>query len=227
MTEILEAITVNPNLGEIRERLHITRDREWVRVCDLIEGVWPIIEPKAAYKACAITSMNQGVKLDKTCLKSRVLRQQLEQSGQAFPYVVTIGKKLEEKLRISDDILEQYYLDAIGNFALYAVLNRLEEHLQLRYGFKCISSMAPGSLEDWPLEEQGPLFSILGDVKGAIGVSLTEAFLMIPTKSESGIFFPTSKKFYSCQLCPRKDCENRKTSYHKNDGVMENWSAGQ
>lgn len=216
MMEILEAITVSPSLGEIRERLHITRNKEWERVCDLIERVWPILEPKAAYKACAVTSMHQGVKLDLTCLKSRVLQQQLEQSGQAFPYVVTIGNKLEEKIRASDDILEQYYLDTIGNFALYAVLNRLEEHLQLQNGFQCISSMAPGSLEDWPLEEQGPLFSILGDVKGAIGVSLTKAFLMIPTKSESGIFFSTSKKFYSCQLCPRKDCENRKTSYNEN-----------
>ena len=37
--QILEAITVSPNLGEIRRRLHIARDQEWRRVCDLIESV--------------------------------------------------------------------------------------------------------------------------------------------------------------------------------------------
>jgi hypothetical protein len=210
--EILEAITVSPNPGEIRRRLHIARDQEWRRVCDLIESVWPILEPKAAYKACPITSKHlDSIRLGQTCLKSRVLRRQLEQSEQVFPYVVTLGKKLEEKIRTSDDILEQYYLDTIGNFALSSLLVRIEDHLQSRYGFQCISSMAPGSLADWPLEEQGPLFSILGDVNSAIGVKLTEAFLMIPIKSESGIFFPTSEKFYSCQLCPRKDCVSRKT----------------
>ena len=218
--EILESITVNPDLEEIRERLHVTKDKEWRFVCDLIESAWPVIEPKAAYKACIVTSKHgDNVKLGHTCLNSHVLRQQLEQSGQVFPYVVTIGKKLEDKIRTSGNILEQYYLDSIGNVALYAVLNSLENYLKLRYGFQCISSMAPGSLEDWPLKEQGPLFSILGDVKTAIGVKLTEAFLMIPTKSESGIFFPTSNKFYSCQLCPRKNCPNRKTDYNKKGGI--------
>jgi hypothetical protein len=210
--EILETITVSPDLREIRRRLRIARDQEWRRVCDLIESVWPLIEPKAAYKACPITSKHpDSVRLGPTCLKSLVLRRLLEQPGQVFPYVVTIGNKLEEKIRISDDILEQYYLDTIGNFALSSLLIRMEDHLQSRYGLQCISSMAPGSLADWPLEEQGPLFSILGDVNSAIGVHLTEAFLMIPIKSESGIFFPTGEKFYSCQLCPRKDCVNRKT----------------
>jgi hypothetical protein len=37
--QILEAITVSPNLEEIRRRLHIARDQEWRRVCDLIESV--------------------------------------------------------------------------------------------------------------------------------------------------------------------------------------------
>jgi hypothetical protein len=214
--EILEAITISPDFGEIRRRLHITGDKEWRRVCDLVERVWPILEAKATYKACPITSKHRdSIKLGRVCLKSRVLRQQLEQSEQVFPYVVTIGNKLEEKIRTSDDVLEQYYLDTIGNFALSALLVRMEDHLQSRYDFQCISSMAPGSLEDWPLEEQSLLFSALGDVKSAIGVRLTEAFLMIPMKSESGVFFPTSEKFYSCRLCARKDCVNRKTGYNE------------
>jgi hypothetical protein len=68
-------------------------------------------------------------------------------------------------------------------------------------------------LEDWPIEEQRPLFSILGDVEGSIGVRLNQSLLMIPGKSLSGIYFPTEIPFYSCQLCPRKSCPSRKASY--------------
>lgn len=214
MMEILETITIRPDFEEIRKRLHITHDKEWQRAQELIEKAWPAIEPKAAYKACSISSRHRdGIRLEQVYLKSRVLRQQVEQSELVFPYVVTIGNKLEDTIRTSDDILEQYYLDTIGNFALSSLLVKLEDHLRSRYGFKCISSMAPGSLEDWPLTEQRPLFSILGDVEGAIGMRLTKECLMIPMKSESGIFFPTREKFYSCRLCPRKDCANRKTGY--------------
>ncbi len=211
---ILDALKVSPDLEAIRKGLHLAKDKEWQRVCRLVDQVWPLIEPKAVYRDCSVTVKGRDcVEVDRVSLKSRVLRRQVDGAGQVFPYVVTIGKKLEERVRGCDDILKQYYLDTIGNFALSDLLIRLEDHLRSRYGFTCTSSMAPGSLEDWPIGEQGPLFSILGDVKKAIGVSLTEVFLMIPTKSESGIFFPSSEKFYSCRLCPREKCMNRKTPY--------------
>jgi len=78
-----------------------------------------------------------------------------------------------------------------------------------------MSFMAPGSLPDWPLEEQKPLFNLLGNVKAAIGVNLTDSLLMLPVKSISGIYFPVEASFYSCQLCPRQKCEGRKARYDK------------
>ena len=73
--------------------------------------------------------------------------------------------------------------------------------------------MNPGSLADWPLREQRTLFALLGDVHGAIGVELTPSLLMTPTKSVSGILFPTAETFASCQLCPREECPNRRAVY--------------
>ena len=84
-----------------------------------------------------------------------------------------------------------------------------------KYAINGLSSMSPGSLSDWPIEEQKPLFSILGDVETAIGVTLTENFLMVPTKSISGIYFPTDLPFYNCQLCSRKNCDSRKARFDK------------
>jgi hypothetical protein len=73
--------------------------------------------------------------------------------------------------------------------------------------------MSPGSLEDWPIEQQRPLFSLLGNVEASIGVKLNKSLLMIPRKSVSGVYFPNEVTFYNCQLCPRERCEGRKAPY--------------
>ncbi len=57
------------------------------------------------------------------------------------------------------------------------------------------------------------LFALLGDVRSAIGVELTDSLLMVPRKSVSGILFVAEETFASCQLCPRQDCPNRRAPY--------------
>ena len=76
-----------------------------------------------------------------------------------------------------------------------------------------MSSMSPGSLQDWPITQQSELFRVLGDVESEIGVRLTESYLMLPMKSVSGLCFPTETSFESCQLCPRDDCPGRAAPY--------------
>jgi hypothetical protein len=76
-----------------------------------------------------------------------------------------------------------------------------------------MAAMNPGSLADWPIHEQRPLFRLIGDTESAIGVRLQPSLLMWPTKSVSSIFFPTSSDFVSCQLCPRQGCPNRRATY--------------
>jgi hypothetical protein len=77
------------------------------------------------------------------------------------------------------------------------------------------SMMNPGSLEDWPIKEQAPLFKLLGDAKEKTGIELTEDLYMIPTMTVSGIRFPTEANFESCQLCPRDECPGRRAPYDK------------
>jgi hypothetical protein len=73
--------------------------------------------------------------------------------------------------------------------------------------------MSPGSLPNWPITEQKPLFSLIGKTEELVGVRLTDSMLMLPRKSISGIVFPTEVTFSSCQLCPRERCEGRKAPY--------------
>ena len=75
--------------------------------------------------------------------------------------------------------------------------------------------MNPGSgdVDIWPIEQQRELFSLFGDVKALIGVTLTDSFLMIPNKTVSGVFYPTEVDFVTCQLCHRERCPNRRAPF--------------
>ncbi|MBW2056981.1 MAG: vitamin B12 dependent methionine synthase [Deltaproteobacteria bacterium] len=211
--ERLENIPVELDPEEIRTRLRLDSPHE---VQALIETARPLVKPRAVYTVCYVEErLEDGVVLQDTRFTSRILATNLRDTERAFPYVVTIGPELEEKAASSKDLLEQYYLDVVGNVAVSTARKYLENHLVDRFGLGRMSRMSPGSLKDWPIQEQKILFSVLGDVEREIGVKLTASFLMIPRKSVSGIYFPKEIPFLSCQLCPRKGCPSRQAAYDK------------
>jgi hypothetical protein len=212
--EILNDIPVRLPLGEIRRQLHLDKGKRWEEVQTLIEAAKPLIAPKAAYKVSYINQkLEHAVDIDGVRFTSRVLRKNLEEVERVFPYVITIGDKLKEKGSESKDLIKEYYFDVLGNIALSATRKFLEKQLQSRYGLDGMSSMSPGSLTDWPIEEQKPLFSLFGEEETPIGVKLSKHLLMLPAKSISGIYFPTEVSFFSCQLCQRDNCPGRKAAY--------------
>ena len=212
--EILNKIPLNLDAKEIASKLRMKRAEESDMARTLLEIAQPLITPKAVYKVSYVDEKSEdAVVITGIRLQSRVLRKNLDDVGRVFPYIVTIGDGLEERADAADDFLEKYYLDSIGNIALTKARNHLENHLKTKFALGKMAFMAPGSLEDWPITEQKPLFSILDGVEEAISVRLSEYLLMFPRKSVSGIYFPTETTFYSCQLCPRKRCEGRKARY--------------
>jgi len=189
-------------------------DSDVSEIQPLIEVATALIEPKANFEVSYIEDkLEDAVMVNGRHLTSRVLRKNLDQAERIFPFVITLGPKLGEKQADSTDLLENFYLDTIGNVALNSARKQLKRHLKSEFALEKISSMAPGSLPDWPIEEQAPLFKLLGDVDAAIGVKLSNSLLMLPAKSISGIYFPTEVSFFSCQLCPRERCESRKAKY--------------
>ena len=214
--EILDNISINIDLDQVRRKLHMKPDSDLSQIRHLVDTVQDLIEPKAMYGVCYIDEKSvDSVLVGGLRFNSRVLRKNLDGVERIFPYAVTLGSKLGEKQNACGDLLENYYLDIIGNLALTSARKQLKSHLQSKFALEKVSSMAPGSLSDWPIEEQGPLFRLLGDVEAAIGVRLTRNLLMLPAKSISGFYFPTEVSFYSCQLCPRKRCESRKAKFNK------------
>jgi hypothetical protein len=211
---ILEKIPLVLPMGEIRRQLHLKKDERWDAVKILIQTVLPDIQAKAVYRVCYIDEKQDHViGIDGTRFRSRVLAKNLATVERVFPFVVTMGSHYSKQMDAQEDLVVKYYLDVIGNIALSSARKFLEQSLQAGYGLEGMSFMSPGSLPDWPLEEQRPLFALFGDGETPIGVSLNSSCLMIPAKSVSGIYFPTEVPFFSCQLCDRADCPGRKAAY--------------
>jgi len=209
--EIIDAIPLDLDPVAVQTRL---KAKDLQALAELIEQALSLAEARAVFTAAYIEKKgDHQVVIEGLCFKSRVLRRNLEDVGRVFPAVVTLGSRLEETARQSKDMLTQYYLDQIGNLILAEARSQLIRRLCRQFAVDTLSWMSPGSLEDWPIEAQRPLFALLGEAPAAIGVQLTESLLMLPAKSVSGIFFPSASTFFSCRLCPRERCEGRKARY--------------
>ena len=215
--EILQNLTTQIDLQEVRKSLRLDRQGDTQLAQRLIDKAKSLIEPKAAFKLCYIDEkLPDAVMVSGQRLESKVLRKNLDEVERIFPYVVSIGAALEQAASKTSDLLEAYYMDVIGNIALTAVRKQLHDHLCNKFVLKKISFMSPGSLHDWPIESQSQLFQLLPEIEASIGVRLNKSFLMIPTKSVSGIYFQTEVSFFNCQLCQRGKCPSRKARYNEN-----------
>jgi hypothetical protein len=213
--EIIDHIPVKLEAQDIARRLGTRPDRAGSSLLgDLIELSHRLISLRAVYDISYLGAKdNDSVEVAGVRFRSRVLRHNLDRAQKVFPYIMTIGQELERTASSLGDLLKQYYLEEIANIVLEQSVSWLAENLRERWGLPRLSDLGPGSLEDWPITEQRPLFSLFGDTEKLIGVSLTDHFLMIPRKSISGILFPSDESFTACQLCPRADCPSRKARY--------------
>ena len=215
--EILTDIPFELNFAALAQPLRVERhtpDAE--KLADLIAQAQTIGKPKAVYAEAYIEDRkDESVTIGAETFTSRVLCKNLDGIGRVFAFVTTCGTELDRIELPADDLLQQYWLDSIKAALLTSARIYLKEHLVKKYALGKTASMAPGSgdVTVWPIEQQKQLFALLGDIKGTIGVELTESCLMLPNKSLSGIRFATEIDFRSCQLCHRPKCPDRSAAF--------------
>jgi hypothetical protein len=212
---ILEALPFHVDLEQLKKNLRIKEGTEMVGKLDgMVQEAQKIARPKVCYGVAYVESKGDDhLMVEGIQFTSRVLRVNLDKVYRLFPYVATCGLELEEWSKSVDGILEQFWAEEIKVTAVRWAIRHLHESLMDRYRPGKMSRMNPGSLPDWPLSEQKPLFTLLGNGPATIGVQLKDSFLMVPVKSVSGIWFPTEEKFESCQLCQREKCPGRRAPY--------------
>ena len=214
---ILDDIAFRPSLETLMKNLCVrpgTRDAQDLK--GLASQAQDIARPKGLYAIAFIESSGEDfVVVNGVKLTSRVLRVNIGETQRVFPYIATCGTELEEWSAGITDMLQRYWADQIKEMALRAAIKTVDDDINVRYDPGTRSSMSPGSLDDWPMEEQQGVFRLLGNPKADIGVELMDSYLMIPTKTVSRLTFSTEERFENCQLCPRQHCPSRRAPYDR------------
>jgi hypothetical protein len=123
--------------------------------------------------------------------QSRALARLLRGATEVVLILLTLGPKLEaraQELMGEEQFLEALLLDTAGWVAVDALAKALRGRLLAEaraQGLRLTHRMAPG-YADWRLEEQRLLFSAFEE--DALPIQLTEACVMLPRKSISGVY---------------------------------------
>jgi len=214
-TFTLDNIIFQPDFDALTKILRLDRHPKYRdSLATLVHEAQAIARPKAFYRVAPIEDRGSDfVVVDGVPLTSRVLRVNLAQTQRVFLFAATGGVELDEWAAAIDDMLYNYYATIIAEAALRQAIEAVYSHIEdtFRPGHSAV--MHPGSLNDWPIQQQKPLFSLLGEVTASTGIRLLDSGLMQPTKSVSGIRFATDDAFESCMLCPLEDCPSRRAPY--------------
>lgn len=181
----------------------------------LVASAMAVADPKALIRTSRVVEHGPDfVVIDGVRIDCALMAENLRGVYRVFPYVCTCGRELEEWSQTLGDPLLAYWADAVKLFYVGAVQRYLFQYVREHYLPQAhLSHMNPGSLTQWPLSQQTVLFSILGDVAGAVGVELSESCLMTPSKSTSGILFASHTHYENCQYCPMPDCPGRRVPF--------------
>jgi len=217
--EILGEIPFSLDVEQIRTQAHVdARSSDAKGLLALIELAQEVGKPKAAYAVCFIGGRYEdAVQIGNVSFRSRTLVHNLEPVERVFPLVATCGHEMDEAFPGKGDMLKEFWWDLIKSRLLGAANKYLGDHLHRKFRLGKTATMRPGSGDAsvWPIEQQKDLFTLLGDVEGAISVRLTESFLMVPNKTTSGLMFPTETDFRSCEVCHRENCPSRHAPFNK------------
>ncbi len=213
---VLDHFPVCLKFETVVEKLRIVDEEDIAQAKHLFESAKEIARPKAVYRVCYVENMEgDAVTIDNTVFHSAVMAKNLKDIHRVFAYVVTCGTEVDDWSHLEKDYFLSLWLDMIKELILHDMSGQFFSYLEEKYQTGGTSSMNPGSgnADVWPIAQQRPLFDLIGEV-GEIGVTLTEGFLMLPTKTVSGILFPSDSGYVNCALCERKACPNRRAPYN-------------
>lgn len=216
---ILAPVEISVSFSDLLKSLRLKappEEEDEAVMRQMLEEAHGAMCPKGLFGIARVEARGEGhVVVEGVRLDSALLSKNLQQVHCIYPYVVTCGVELEAwSGAYQEDFMQEYWADAIKLLVLRKTLGVVQKRIEAMYaGGEKLSYMCPGPVEDWPLSQQKPFFEILGDVKGLLGVTLSESCLMLPSKSMSGFYFLPKERFSNCRHCTLRDCPNRSAPY--------------
>ncbi|HTX52160.1 MAG TPA: hypothetical protein VMD08_02025, partial [Candidatus Baltobacteraceae bacterium] len=133
--------------AELMARVHIAPESDDAAAFGaLLDQARAVARPKALYAETFIEARGDDtVRINGITFTSRMLRRNLETVQRVFPYVATCGREMDEVDLPKDDVLVQYWWDAIKAEVLSAARTHLLSHVTERFRLGQTSRMSPGS----------------------------------------------------------------------------------
>lgn len=224
MLRVVKDIEVKLDRDEICHRLGYEEGQNpKPRIFSLIDSQLKesrlLIKPQACYAIEPIKKVTRStLSVGNLVFTSRRISPVFSGCSSAAIFLATIGERLERKvaqLMEKGLTLKAFVMDSIGSEAADKIADWLENEIRgmaTANGNKVGWRYSPGYC-DWDITQQKELFRFL-DGK-TIGVSLTDACLMTPRKSISGIIGIGKLCITSsaCRFCNKKDCPHRREEF--------------
>jgi hypothetical protein len=153
-----------------------------------------LVEPQAWQARGRLTRVEPGGSVllaGGLAFHSRALARRLAQAVEVAIVLLTVGSELERRAQEmirNGQFVEGLLLDTAGWVVIEVLIKDIRRHLAAEaraQGLRLTGRMAPG-FGDWGLEQQRALFSAFDGA--GVSVRLTEACVMLPLKSVSGLY---------------------------------------
>jgi hypothetical protein len=147
----------------------------------------------------------------------KTIARQLRGSEAYALFVATAGEEYEafqQQLKEEGDLVSIYLADALGSVIAEKTADQTELALQRAIdarGWQHTNRFSPGYC-GWDVAEQHRLFARF-PAEQPCGIRLTDAGLMLPIKSVSGIIglgAGVRKRDYACRMCRQEHCFRRR-----------------
>ncbi len=204
----------------------IPKGKEDLEVVDKVNKVYKELEKIAVFKTVhelvPITKSSEGVHFEGTTLtvQSKDLKRLFAHCRKAYLLAATLGQEVERCISLKQklDMFEALVLDTCASVLVDKICDDWEKDIQqeLKSGEFLTMRFSPG-YGDVSLECQGELLTIL-NTKRRIGLTLTQANMLFPTKSITafiGVSDHKEKKEKNCGACNLvKSCMYKRRGEH-------------
>ncbi len=152
------------------------------------EAILAAARPNACWQLHAVKVKGDSCSIGNLTFHSRSLATNLKGCSQAFLFAATLGTEIDGLLRRYGQIApaDLVMAQAVATSLIEAICDRYEEEMAKEVPGKRLRTRFSPGYGDLPLEAQRELFAAL-DITRQIGVTLTTAQLMVPSKSVSAI----------------------------------------
>lgn len=213
---IFTEIPFSAELADLDKNGLFEEDLESEEVAAILKDAIKAARPKAVVIPVDVVHDETGkvTSVGGQPMDSVILDKNLTGLHRGFLFVATCGKELEElAAQIDRDDNTWYLLYQLRMLVLGAARSYMMEQVKKQFDIHGLAAMNPGSLPEWPLQEQKKVFAILGEDAAKIGVTLGDNLFMEPLESSSGLLFETEKDYQNCMICTRLDCVGRRAPY--------------